>query len=99
MYLRQLLQPQLDPLQAGIDIPDGHFWVLPLGVERAADHTTCITTETERSEGLLCVPLLKVCDVLLPQFTLSHDTSTFNGAIIIPFVCTDTHRHCWADVT
>lgn len=39
----------------------------------------------------LSVPLLNVCVVLLPQFALSHDTSVFNRAIIIHFMCRDTH--------
>lgn len=41
--------------------------------------------------AVLSFPLLNVCVVLLPQFALSHDTSMFNRAIIIHFMCRDTH--------
>lgn len=51
-YLCELLQPQLHPLQDGIDVTDGDLWVLPLGFESAANNATCMTTETEGSEGL-----------------------------------------------
>ena len=49
--------------------------------------------------AVLSVPLLNECVVLLPQFTLSHDSSMSNRAIIIHFMCRDTQRHCLAEMT
>lgn len=93
VYLRQLLQPQLHPLQDRVGVTDGHFGAFPLVFESAAN-TTCITTQTQRSEGSrYFLSHLWMCLVLLPQFTLSHDTTVFNRAIIIHFMRGDARRH------
>lgn len=93
VYLRQLLQPQLHPLQDRVGVTDGRFGVFPLVFESAAN-TTCITTQTQRSEGSrYFLSHFWMCLVLLPQFTLSHDTTVFNRAIIIHFMHGDAHRH------
>lgn len=92
VYLRQLLQPQLHPLQDKVGVTGGCFGVFPLVFESAAN-TTCITTQTQRSEGSrYFLSHFWMCLVLLPQFTLSHDTTVFNGAIIIHFMCGDARR-------
>lgn len=78
VYLRQLLQPQLHPLQDRVGVTDGRFGVFPLAFESAAN-TTCITTQTQRCEGSrYFLSHFWMCLVLLPQFTLSHDTTVFN---------------------
>lgn len=86
VYLRQLLQPQLHPLQDRVGVTDGRFGVIPLVFESAAN-TTCITTQTQRGVGSrYFLSHFWMCLVLLPQFTLSHDSTVFNRAMIIQFM-------------